>query len=705
MRKAIILMSVLAAVYTSLPAQTDSLALDTTLILNEITVNGVRIINKVDRQIYIPSKTIVKHSSNGYDLLDKLSLNGIKVNTAERKISSTRGGDVQIRINDIKAELQDIISLLPDEVIRVEYIDNPGVRYSDDNLAAVINYVVKRRYSGCVGGVSTDQAFTTGFNNTDAYFKFNYKKSEFSINYDFSYREYDKRRYSSYTTYNFPDGTRHDKNYIGLNTPFMYATNDFRLAYNLAEPDKYTLNIAFKFNNYNSPKRGVNKLVEETGQPDLYLFNKIKDGTQTPAIDIYYSLNMPHNQNIALNAVGTYIGTDYAYQMKDYLYENSAEQSMQSSPLNDYSYAADGKKYSLITEAIYSKTMKKEVLSAGAEYTISHTNNDYTGNVNTDAVLNSQKLYFFAQLQGSLWKLNYSLGVGASYNRVYQDDTGFDKWTFRPQLSLKYSPSKNTSIRLSSRLSEITPSLSDLSDVRQQQDELTANDGNPYVRPWWQNNNSLSFDWNTDVFSLNYYCSLSYSSRPIASSIYPELQDDGSYMIITKTENQKSFFQSYEGLDFTLHAIKDVLDLRAYGSFSTFRSRGNNYLHTYNHWQGGCSANLMLGNWDVVYAFGTAGKSLWGENIYGGENTSTLAASYKYKGFEAGLGVLLLGYAKGYDYYDECLSRYYKSVGHTYIKNNGNMIYFSLAYKFSYGRKYNAGSRRLYNRDNDNGVK
>ncbi len=89
----------------------------------------------------------------------------------------------------------------------------------------------------------------------------------------------------------------------------------------------------------------------------------------------------------------------------------------------------------------------------------------------------------------------------------------------------------------------------------------------------------------------------------------------------------------------------------------------------------------------------------------GGENSSSLAASYKYKGLDVGLGVLLLGYAQGFDYYYECLSQYYKSVGHTYIKNNGNMIYFSLAYKFSYGRKYNAGSRKLYNDDHDNGVK
>lgn len=57
----------------------------------------------------------------------------------------------------------------------------------------MINYVVRRRYSGYVGGIQTQQAFTTGFNNCAAYFKYNYRKSEFSLSYNFNYRDYDKR--------------------------------------------------------------------------------------------------------------------------------------------------------------------------------------------------------------------------------------------------------------------------------------------------------------------------------------------------------------------------------------------------------------------------------------------------------------------------------------------------------------------------------
>lgn len=106
------------------------------------------------------------------------------------------------------------------------------------------------------------QAFTTGFNNSNAYFKYNYKKSEFSIYYNFSYRGYDERKVDSENTYFFPDGTQRQRQYLGYNTNFMYTFNTVQLGYNLAEPDKYTLNISLNYNQYNNPNSGSNQLAK-----------------------------------------------------------------------------------------------------------------------------------------------------------------------------------------------------------------------------------------------------------------------------------------------------------------------------------------------------------------------------------------------------------------------------------------------------------
>ena len=68
-----------------------------------------------------------------------------------------------MRINDVKASMQDVLALQPDEVTKVEFINVPGLKYGDSNLDAVINYQVRRRYAGYVGGVSTMQGTKAGF--------------------------------------------------------------------------------------------------------------------------------------------------------------------------------------------------------------------------------------------------------------------------------------------------------------------------------------------------------------------------------------------------------------------------------------------------------------------------------------------------------------------------------------------------------------
>lgn len=92
--------------------------------MKEVTVKGAKVIQRVDRQLIIPSKAMVSSSADGYDLLKKMTLPGIEVNTLERTITSRQGGGVQVRINGVKATTQDILALRPDEVTKVEYIGN-----------------------------------------------------------------------------------------------------------------------------------------------------------------------------------------------------------------------------------------------------------------------------------------------------------------------------------------------------------------------------------------------------------------------------------------------------------------------------------------------------------------------------------------------------------------------------------------------------
>ena len=674
-------------------------------LLKGVTVEAARVVEKVDRQIIFPTKEQVKTASNGYDLLDNLSLPTIIVNRAERKVQSLKGGDVQIRINDVKASMQDVLALQPDEVTKVEFINVPGLKYGDSNLDAVINYQVRRRYAGYVSGVSTMQGTKAGFNNSDGYFKYNVKKSEFSINYSFSYRSVEERSYESLGTYHLPTGETLHRNYLGYDSPFLYTTNNVQLGYNLSEPDKYTLNVRLNFYNHNSPVRGMNQLYQESGKANQYLQNNRKMLEQIPSLDIYYSLNMPHDQNLALNLVGTYIGTDYQYRMREYTFNKSPDESVKNAPLTDYSYDATGRKRSLIGEGTYSKNWKQMALSVGGQYNISHTDNIYVGSSNADTELKYSNLYLFTQLQGQQKWFSYQVGVGATRSSIHQGENGYSKWLFRPQVTLQAKASDRLSFKWSSKITSDIPSLSDLSELRQYSNSFEARDGNSGLKPFTGYNNTLSASWNIPLMSVYLEGNWTYYDKPIATSILPEKREDGSYIFVSKPKNQKSHNYKHLLLTPEVHLIKDHLDLNLMCEYQNVKTKGLDYSHEFNYFSYGAEIRYMTGNWNIGYGAYKVEKSFWGEKTNGGEPTSNLAVTYSYKNWQFGVLGLFVFYPHGCVYKDELFNKYVQQKNKVRLADQGNMLVFAASFNFSHGRRYHTGSRKLNNSDRDNGIR
>lgn len=680
--------------------------IDTTLHLNDVVIKAARVIHKVDRDIILPNAKIKENSSNGYDLLRKLHLPNLKVNEAQQSISSYLGG-VQVRINDIKATVQDILALQPNDVTRIEYIDDPGVRYGDAGLAVVINYVVKKRYVGYVGGVNTTQALWERFNNSNAFFRYNYKKSEFGLSYRLNYRWYDKRRQDSHAVYLQPDGLERTVDYVGQDAEMTYNSHNLQLSYNLSDPGKYSLNVRFGLDWMNSPYNKKLQKVFETGRQDLLLFTNDFGHVRNPVLDIYYSLNLPKKQSLVINVVGTHLGSDNIHRQNEYVLKNDVDETLSSSSLHDYGYEADGSKYSLITEAIYTKLLNKVLsFSGGTNYAVSRTDNKYTGSQNVTTVLNSNNVYLFSQLDGRLSKIaNFQLGLGANYISIVQGNVGFHKWTFRPKLTLASNSIKNFRIRLTGSINPQVPSLSQLSEVRQQGSTMQADDGNSTLKATSTYNGALGFTWNNKIVDVYWGGNMSYTPDAIMTSILPQQQADGSYLYVWKPENQKSFTSYFAYTTLVFHVIPDIFDIQGELQYQHLRSRGLDYSHDFEPLHYGLTASLNLKKWYVEYHFANAWEQLSGESRSAGEKQSTLTVSYKHKNLRLGLSCLLLGYPQGFDYKNRTNSKYYVSRGVTYIKNNGNMLMFTLGYTFSHGRKYKTDRRKLNNSDKETGLR
>lgn len=94
----------------------------------------------------------MKVSTNGVNLLQELMLPRIQVNPMNNEIGISGGGELQIRINGAKADINEIKALRPADIIRIEYHDNPGLRYG--NAEIVLDYIVRRPDTG--GSFGTD---------------------------------------------------------------------------------------------------------------------------------------------------------------------------------------------------------------------------------------------------------------------------------------------------------------------------------------------------------------------------------------------------------------------------------------------------------------------------------------------------------------------------------------------------------------------
>ncbi|MDE7126099.1 MAG: TonB-dependent receptor, partial [Muribaculaceae bacterium] len=113
--------------------------------LSEIVVKAPRVVRKADMDMFYPSESAVEHSKDGVQLLRNLLIPSLDVNDVLGTIT-TSGQSVQVRINGREATIDQVRGLLPESIKRVEWIDNPGLRYNGAN--AVLNFIVSNPDAG-----------------------------------------------------------------------------------------------------------------------------------------------------------------------------------------------------------------------------------------------------------------------------------------------------------------------------------------------------------------------------------------------------------------------------------------------------------------------------------------------------------------------------------------------------------------------------
>lgn len=659
----------------------------TGVVLEGVTVTASPVIKKTDRQIILPTEMQTKASSNGLTLLRNLQLSRILVNPIDNSINAPGGESVQLRINGREVTQAEIIAIRPADVIRIEYIDNPGTRYG--NAVAVLNYIVKRRESG--GSIAADLSngvSNTGYGEHNLSAKYNFNRSEISTTVYWGQRDLKWTR-ENYESFRFTQAYEANKE-IGKPTRIKYDNLNFSLNYSFQENDKQLFNVAFR-NQYSDTPHSMSDRISTLYQEETkYTITDLTSSKVViPSLDMYYQRNLKNKQTIYADVVASYLDSKNERKF--------LQKASDGTDTDVYSHT-QGEKYSLIGEGIYEKQFDQGKFTGGIKHTQAYLQNRYSGNITDKVSMNTAETYLFAEYQSKIKALDYTVGVGAMRTYNSQGNYSSQKYIIKPSLSLSYSLNGRWFFRYNGYVSGYAPSLSDLNDISQTMDRYQIRRGNPALKSVTFYANTLTASWQSKYVSVELFGRYSYDHKPIMESTYYE---DNHF--IRTTENHRGFHRINLETTIQVCPYKEYISLKITPFLNRYISYGNAYTHT--HTNIGLRGNLMAmyKNWVLMAEMNTSNHILWGETLTKEEKLHTLMAGYNTERWSIAAGVLN-PFTKKYEQEKENLSKAAPYRQLAYSRNLSPLFMVNVSFNLDFGKRHDSRHRRINNRDTDTGI-
>lgn len=665
---------------------------DAAVSLDGVTVSASNTSSRSDRKLIFPSDRQVKASTNGMDLLQQLMLPKITVNPMSNEIKVPGNGEVQLRINGVKVELDEIKALLPTDIIRIEFHDNPGLRYR--NAEVVLDYIVRRPETGGNFSVDMSQGVNALWGEHRVSGKINHKKSEFGASYRIGPRDFYGMSRDNEEIFHLADGTVLHRKETGDPSHASMFMHNLNLNYSVQDPEKYLFNATFRYWNNHQPHWDYRGILSNQDNPDDYvdMVDLNSSDNQVPALDLYYQRNLKNDQTLVFNVVGTYNRTS-----SHRFYQESRGEEL----LTDINNRVSGKKYSLIGEAIYEKKLANgNSLSGGVWHTQSFSDNEYRNGHDYETHMDQSASSIYGEFKGKVRKLDYMLGVELA--RLYYKQEGTDDsdqfYTFNPRFTLQYALPGQSFIRLKGYVGNLSPSLGNLNAVEQVIDSLQLQRGNPRLESYMSYLLDLNYEYQKGIF----YALVNGTYEYVPNAIMDEKYQEGNKIIQT-WNNQKNWQRVVGFAMFRVGPIKDILQFSFTGGVNHYISNGNTYSHRYTNWYCNMQASLTWKKFMLMYQMNTNWNRFWGETLEGGENIQMFMAKYNFKNLSLGIGAFN-PFSDNWKVQSENWNQYASSKKTSYIKESSRLFVVSVSYNFSFGRTYKVGQKRLNNSDSDSGV-
>ncbi len=647
--------------------------------LQEVVISAPKVIRKADMDVYYPSRSSVDNSKNGLQLLNNLMIPSLSVTESLGSIKAA-GQSVQVRINGRESSIDQVRSLLPETVKRVEWIENPGLRYNGANY--VLNFIVTNPAVGGSIMANAMPVLNQAWGNYMADVKLNNGYSQFEMWSSFKLTNKIKSHREYVETFTCPDGTSLTRNETSRGGTMDNSMGNLTASYSYIKPDTTVFMADFSYFEKFTDKFRYNGLMSlSDGSDDIFLTDTHGEKGKKPYLSLYLEQHFAHKQMLVVDFSSSFwFGKSYS----DYI-ERLPDATTY---LTDIHTMIKDRNQAYAIEADYIKNWKNSRFTAGVSYAANRNRSVYENLGGQIFHQRQDKVYLFAEYFQRINKVSLTAGIGAQYTDFLFKETnqGSHSWNMRPQATVTYGINQNHQFRLSFESWQSTPSLAETNVAPQQLDGFQWRIGNPDLKT--SNSYMLTLRYNFDIPIAAGTFGIRAFTSPDAITPLLYWEDN---KLITTYENSNGL----QNLSFFIAPQIDIiprwLTLSGYLQYRMGRMRGTDYKLHNNNWSG--NVNLRLMHWGFVLStqYVRAQHDLWGEKISWGENISVIDLSYNWKDWQFGAGMIMpFG---TYDQGSKMLSKWNTNEQHMHL--DMRMPYINISYNIQWGRQKRGAHKKI----------
>jgi hypothetical protein len=640
-------------------------------ILHEIVVTANQQINKSEKSIFFPTYSQIKHSSDGFGLLNNIMIPQIDIDLLKKRVTS-RGNNVTLLINGRPiTDYSEITALRPKDIVRIEYHDMPTGTLAE--YETVIDYITRNYSSGGYVGMSGTQQMTYGNGDYLGMARMNHHNSEYSLGYSFDYLNNEKKRRDISETFIYPNNDILYRTETGLPSLEKKHTNHLFFNFN-NKTDFNQTNVKIGYKNKQIPE---NEILSALSYKGLYNYSKnlvdiSSERQSNPYLSFYSKFKLKNEQTFYIRG-----SVDYSKNYYNRFYEENQENGTADSL---YSRVNENYVYTVLGSGYTKNFSKGRAIALNITNYTAVSKSSYDGEIISKEKLVTNESVFLLDLSKKWEKIYLSLRLGGSALYYYQKENKH-YWSYRPGLTFRYIPNEKNMFQYRGVLANSWPTLELFTDTEQNIDLIQKRKGNPSLEIVKILNNRITYSYTSNRFNWNIILDQYHSYPNIKNRVYY----DGNYFIQTYINNG-SYKLFSPGFGIGLKLLKNNLNVKVNGGVYLYSETGDNSSQE-TDWYINPSMIFLYKNFNFNLFYNSSRKGLYASlmhwtkrELYG------LSASYNKEGVS-----LTLGMQNPFSKYTRTGKTnlgIYSSQSYFYDGQNDHLFYVMFNYNFSFGKKH-----------------